>query len=92
MFNLRHLGASSVERLTSAQGVISRSVSSNPALGSVLTAEAWSLLGIVGLPLSLPLPRSVSLSLSLSQENKTFLKTSPDKRGKKHGPFVSGAV
>ena len=38
------------------------------ASGSALIA--WSLLGILGLPLFLPLPCSVSLSLSLCLKNK----------------------
>ena len=54
--------AQSVEHPTSAHGMISRSVGSSPASGSVLTA--WSLLPILCLPLSLPLPQcSVSLCL-----------------------------
>ena len=57
--------AQSVERLTSAQVMISRSVSSSPASGSVLTAQslepAWD---SVSPSLSLPLPRSRSLSVS----------------------------
>ena len=44
--------AQSVERLTSAQVMISRSVSSSPASGSVLTAQSLE-----------PVPDSVSLSL-----------------------------
>ena len=60
--------AQSVERPTSAQVMISRFVSSSPALGSVLTA--WSLE---------PASDSVSPSLSappllmLSLKSKTFL-------------------
>ena len=69
--------AQSVERLTSAQVVISQSVSSSPALGSVLTARAWSLLQILCLPLSLPLPAH---ALSLSLRNKYFLKFKRQKR------------
>ena len=54
------------KHLTPAQGMILQFVSSSPASGSVLTA--WSLLQILGLPLSLPLPCSCSLSLSLSKK------------------------
>ena len=54
--------AQSVERPTSAQVMISWSVSSSPASGSVLTAR--SLLRILCLPLSLLLPCSCSVSLS----------------------------
>ena len=57
--------AQSVQRLTSAQVMISRSVSSSPASGSVLTAQslepAWD---SVSPSLSLPLPHSRSLSVS----------------------------
>ena len=61
------LVAQSVERLTSAQVMISQFVSSNPASGSVLTA--WSLepaLDSVSPTLPLPCSHSVSFSLSLS--------------------------
>ena len=60
--------ARSVKRLTSARVVILRLMGSSPASGSVL--PAWSLLGILCLPLSLrPSPaRAVSLSLSLKNK------------------------
>ena len=54
--------AQSVRRPTLSQVVISRLVSSSPTLGSVLTAQTWSLLRILCLPLSLPLPCSYSVS------------------------------
>ena len=58
--------AQSVERPTSAQVKISRSVSSSPASGSVLTAQSLELFQILCLPLSdLPL---FMLCLSLSQK------------------------
>ena len=62
--------AQSVERPTSAQVMISRSVSSSPASGSVLTA--WSPLWILRLLLAPLLPQlcSISVSLSLSKINK----------------------
>ena len=59
--------AQSVKRPTSTQVTISRSVSSSPASGSGLMAQAWSLLPILCLPLSLPLPRSCSVSLCLKK-------------------------
>ena len=65
--------AQSVGRLTLAQVMISRFVSSSPASGSMLTA--WSqepALDSVSLSLSLPLPHLLSLSLSL--KNKYTLK------------------
>ena len=49
----------SVQRLTSAQVMISRPVSSSPVSGSVLTAQSLE-----------PASDSVSLSLSLSLKNK----------------------
>ena len=55
--------AQSVERPTSAQVMISHSVSSSPASGSVLTT--WSLLQILCLPLSLLLSCWLSVSFSL---------------------------
>ena len=66
--------AQSVERPTSAQVMISRSVSSSPASGSALTAQSLeSALDSVSPSLSTP-PHShavsVSLSLSLSLKNK----------------------
>ena len=65
--------AQSVKRLTSAQVMISQSVSLNSALGPVLTARSLEpALNSVSPSLSLPLPHSssVSLSLSLSTINK----------------------
>ena len=64
----------SVKRLTSAQIMISRFMSSSPVWGSVLTA--WSLFQILCLPPSLSLSLSLSLcpspthalSVSLSQK------------------------
>ena len=58
--------AQSVKCLTSAQVMISQSMSSSPASGSVLTA--WSLFQIMCLPLSLDLPRSCSVSLCLKNK------------------------
>ena len=62
--------AQSVERLTSAQVMISPSVSLSPASGSVLTAGAgaWSLSQILCLPFSLTLPASCSVSLCLKNK------------------------
>ena len=60
--------AQSVERLTSAQVKISRSVSSSPASGSVLTAQSLEPVSdsvspsLSAPPLSAPLPPSLSLS------------------------------
>ena len=62
--------AQSVERLTSAQVLISRSVSLSPALGSVLTAQNLEPASdSVSPSLSDPLPVHV-LSLSVSKINK----------------------
>ena len=66
--------AQSVERPTSAQVVISRSVSSSPASGSVLTAQSLepasdSVSSSVSAPPLLMLCLSVSLSLSRSKTN-----------------------
>ena len=67
------LSGLSIRLLVSAQVVISQVRSSCPTSGSVLTA--WSLLGILDLPLSLPLPHSLACTLSLSKTNKqTFFK------------------
>ena len=65
-----HWLAQSAERPTSAQVMVSQSVGSSPASGSVLTVR--SLLQILCLPLSLslPLPCLCSLSLSLAKTNK----------------------
>ena len=64
----------SIKRPTSAHVMILQFVSSSPASGSVLTAQAGACFGFC-LPLSLPLPSlcsvSLSLSLSLSLKNKT---------------------
>ena len=60
--------AQSVKRPTSAQVTISRSVSSSPTSGSVLTAQSLELLRIICLPLSLTLPHSYSVSLSLKNK------------------------
>ena len=60
--------AQAVECPTSAQVVISRSVSSSPVSGSVPTARSLGLLWILCLPLSLPLSCSVSVSVSLCQK------------------------
>ena len=59
-------GAPSVERLTSAQVMISQFVGLSPPSGSVLTARSLELLRILCLPLSLPLLCSCSVSLCLS--------------------------
>ena len=71
--------AQSVERLTVAQVMISRSVSSSPTLGSVLTAQSLEPVSDSMSPsLSVPPPahaRSLSLSVSLSKINvKNFKK------------------
>ena len=63
--------AQSVERLTSAQVMISRSVGSSPTSGSVLTAQSLepasdSVSPSVSVPPPLMLCLSLSLSLSLS--------------------------
>ena len=67
--------AQSVKRLTSAWVMISQSVSSSPASGSVLTARGLEpALDSVSPSLSAPPPLmlylSLSLSLSLSKVNK----------------------
>ena len=51
-----------VERPTLAQVMIWQLVGSRPTLGSVLTAQSWSLLWILYLPLFLPLLHSCSVS------------------------------
>ena len=60
--------AQSVERLTSAQVMISRFVSSSPALGSVLTAQSLDPASDSDLPLSLPLPYLCSISLCVKNK------------------------
>ena len=60
--------AQSVKRLTSAQVMISQSVGSSPASGSVLTPQSLELLWMLCLRLSLPLPRSHSVSHSQKNE------------------------
>ena len=59
--------AQCVEPPTSAQVMISQSVGSSPGSGSL--PSAWSLLGILSYPVSLPLPCLLSLSLFLSKIN-----------------------
>ena len=67
--------AQSVERPTLAQVVISQSLSSSPALGSVRTAQSLEpALGSVSPSLSLALPSFYSVSVSLSQINKNIFK------------------
>ena len=64
--------AQSVEHPTSAQVIISQSVSSSLALGSVLTAQSLEPASdSVSRALSLPLPAH-ALSLSVSKINKTL--------------------
>ena len=61
--------AQSVKRLTSAQVMILWSVSSSPALGSVLTAQSLEPASdSVSPSLSLTLPRSCSVSLCLKNK------------------------
>ena len=63
--------AQSVERPTSAQVMISQSVSSSPALGSVPTAQSLEPVSdSVSPSLSAPPPLTLCLSLSLSKINK----------------------
>ena len=61
--------AQSVERPTSAQVMISRSVSLSPALGSVLTAQSLEP-ALDSVSLSLWPSPAQALSLSLSKINK----------------------
>ena len=61
--------AQSVERLTSAQVVISRFVSLSPVLGSVLTAQSLELASDSVSP-ALSAPSLFTLSLSVSKMNK----------------------
>ena len=66
--------AQSVKRLTSAQVMISRFVSSSPTSGSVLTAPSLEPASdSVSLSLSAP-PPAHALSLSVSKINKTLKK------------------
>ena len=61
--------AQSVKRPTSAQVVISRSVSSSPASGSVLTAQSLEPASVSVSPsLSAPLPFALRLSLPFKNE------------------------
>ena len=61
--------AQSVKHLTSAQVMISQSVSSSPTSGSVLTAQSLEPASD-SVSSSLPLPHLHSVSLSLSLKNK----------------------
>ena len=62
--------AQSVKRPTSAQVMISQSVSSSPALGSVLTAQSLEAASdSVSPSLSAPPPLTLSLSLK-NEQNK----------------------
>ena len=61
--------AQSIEHLTSAQVMISRSVSSSPASGSMLTAQSLEPVSdSVSPSLSLTLPHSCSVSLCLKNK------------------------
>ena len=63
--------AQSVERLTSAQVMISQFMSSSPTLGSVLTAQSLDPASdSVSPSLSAPSPLMLCLSLSLSLKNE----------------------
>ena len=62
--------AQSVKRLSLAQVMISRFVSSSPTSGCVPTAQSLEPLGILCLPLSLPLPCLCSVSVFLSRISK----------------------
>ena len=66
--------APSVERLTSAQVMLSRSVSSSPVLGSVPTAQSLEPASGSGSP-SLSAPPLLMLSLCLKNKLKKFLRT-----------------
>ena len=95
--------AQSVERLTSAEVMISRSVSSSPASGSVL--RAWSLEPASdSVSPSLSAPSPLALYLSVSQKQVTLNKeedvdrkppdsvvSSTDLRGGKGGPRLPGS-
>ena len=65
--------AQSVERATAAQVMISRSVGSSPASGSVLTAQGLEAASDSGSP-SLSAPPPLMLCLSLPLKNKYVLK------------------
>ena len=81
--------AQSVERPTSAQVTISRSVSSSPASGSVLTAQSLEpVLDSVSPSLSAPPPLTLCLSLSLSFKNKINVK----KKKKTYSGRLGGSV
>ena len=60
-----------VQLLVLAQVMILWFVGSSPTLGSELTA--WSLLGILSLPFSLPLPLSCCLRLSQNKLKKIVM-------------------
>ena len=65
--------AQSVKRLTSAQVMVSQFAGSNPAMGSVLTAQSLEPASDSVSPsvsVSPPLTRSLSLSLALSLRKK----------------------
>ena len=66
--------AQSVKRLTSAQVMISLSVSLSPASGSVLTARSLEP-ALDSVSISLPLPSSCSVSLCLKNKIKTLKKS-----------------
>ena len=65
--NMGHLGGSVVERPTSAQVMISQSVSSSPASGSVLVAQSLEPASD-SVSTSLSAPPLFMLCLSLSQK------------------------
>ena len=69
----------SVKRLTSAQVMISQSVSSSPTAGSVLTAQSLEPVSDLVSP-SLSAPPPLMLCLSLSLKNKQTLKNKNKKK------------
>ena len=74
--------AQSVKHLILAQVMISRSVSSSPTSGSVLTRlRVWSLLEILCLLLSLPLSHSCSVSLTLKNKQTWKKKKEENRNG-----------